>query len=448
VSEPTSAATGTRERMASGEPPSRAAGPLRSLWCANALSLTGGEGYEITLLLLASAAYGHVLSVGWLGVAFTLPAILVSPLVGAWLDRARAGRGHAMRAADLARAVLATSIALLLLHAPGAALPVYLGAAAITVFDVVFSTALRASLPGLLGGGGPPGAQRLTAANSVLTTQTTMAQVVAPPLFVFALQYLSPVTVVLLNAATYLASYVLLRRYAMAVTAAAADRARPTGPATGSADGARPTSPATAPGYLALLRDGFSVIRRDAVAPVVLVAYAITAGVGFALLLSVPQLVLDRGLPALTVGLAFSVLAGGALAGARLARRRFLARRPVSVLVADPLVRATVVVGLAMTANAATVVAGFLVIGVCAGIANVSRVTMIQLRFDDAVQGRAMSSYLLAHQILMPITPVLWTAVAVAYGVAASYLAVAGLFVTASLVLVSSRGIRAEARRP
>jgi Major Facilitator Superfamily len=434
VAEPASVATRIRSRLATGDAPLRGAGPFRSLWYANALSLTGGEGYEITLLLLASAAYGHLLSVGWLGVAFTLPAIVVSPLVGAWLDRARAARGRAMRAADLARAVLATSMALLLIHTPGAPLPIYLGAAAITMFDVVFSTALRASIPGLLRGDGPAAGRRLTAANAMLTSQTTMAQILAPPLFVFALQYLTPVTVVLLNAATYLASYVLLRRYAAAVTAGVG---RP-----------RPAERAAEPGYLALLREGFSMIRRDDVAPAVLVAYAITAGIGFALLLSVPRLVLDRGLPALTVGLSFSVLAGGALVGARLARRPFFGKRSIPILVGDPLVRAAVVTVLAVSANAVTVVAGFLVIGICAGLANVSRVTMIQVRFDDAAQGRAMSLYLVANQILTPVTPLLWATVAAAYGIAVSYLAVAGVFVAAGLVLVTSRGIRREARRP
>jgi hypothetical protein len=434
VPEPASVATRVRSRLATGDPVLRGAGPFRSLWYANALSLTGGEGYEITLLLLASAAYGHVLDVGWLGVAFALPAIVVSPLVGAWLDRARAARGQAMRTADLARAVLATSMALWLMHAPDVSLFIYLGAAAITVFDVVFSTALRASLPGLLRGDGPEGPQRLTAANAMISSQTTMAQILAPPLFIFALQYLTPVTVVLLNAATYLASYVLLRRYAAAVTA----RVGPT----------RPAQRETEPGYLALLRDGFSVIRLDDVALAVLMAYAITAGVGFALLLSVPRLVLDRGLPALTVGLSFSVLAGGALAGARLARRPSLMKRSIPILMGDPLARAAVVVVLAVTANPVTVVAGFLVIGVCAGIANVSRVTMIQLRFDDAAQGRAMSFYVVAHQILNPLTPVLWTAAAAAYGITASYVAIAGGFVVASLVLVTSRGVRREGMRP
>jgi predicted MFS family arabinose efflux permease len=305
---------------------------------------------------------------------------------------------------------------------------VYLGAALITVFDVVFSTALRAGLPGLLHGEDDTGGQRLRRANAMLTSQTTIAQILAPPLFVFALQYLSPVVVVLVNAATYLASYVLLRRYAAAVDA--------TGPAR-----------AAQQRYRTLLRDGLSVIRRDDVAPAVLLAYALTAGIGFALLLSVPQLVVDRGLPALTVGLSFSVLAGGALIGARLARRPFAAGRAVPIIIGDPLIRAVVGVVLAVTANTATVVAGFLVIGVCAGLANVSRLTMIQLRFDDAAQGRAMSLYLVANQILTPVTPALWAAVAAAYGISAAYYVVAGVFAAAVVVLLAARGVRREAMR-
>lgn len=407
----------------------QAEAPLRSLRYANALSLTGGEGYEITLLLLASAAYGHLLDVGWLGVVFTVPAIVSGPLVGAWLDRAGTARGSVMRRSDVVRAVLATGMALWLFGVPRGALPVYLGAALITVFDVVFSTALRAGLPALLHGGDDNGAQRLRRANAMLTSQTTIAQILAPPLFVFALQYLSPVVVVLVNAATYLASYVLLRRYAAAVDATDEARAAPQR-------------------YSVLLREGLSVIRRDDVVPAVLVAYALTAGIGFALLLSVPQLVVDRGLPALTVGLSFSVLAGGALIGARLGRRRFAEGRALPIVIGDPLVRAVVVVVLAVTANTVTVVAGFLVIGICAGLANVSRLTMIQLRFDDAAQGRAMSLYLVANQILTPVTPALWAVVAAAYGISAAYYVVAGVFAAAVVVLLAGRGVRREAMRP
>lgn len=401
--------------------------PLRSLRYANALSLTGGEGYEITLLLLASAAYGRLLDVGWLGLVFTLPAIVSGPLVGAWLDRAGTARGSAMRVSDVVRAVLATGMALWLSAVPAGAVPVYVGAALITVFDVVFSTALRAGLPGLLRGD-ETGGQRLRRANAMLTSQTTLAQIVAPPLFVFALQYLSPVVVILLNAVTYLASYVLLRRYAAAVDATA------------------DTRPAQER-YLPLLREGLSIVRRDDVAPAILVAYALTAGIGFALLLSVPQLVVDRGLPTLTVGLSFSVLAGGALIGARLARRPFAEGRSVPIVIGDPLVRAVVVVVLAVTANTVTVVAGFLVIGVCAGLANVSRLTMIQLRFDDAAQGRAMSLYLVANQILTPVTPMLWAAVAAAYGISTAYYAVAGVFAAAVVVVLAAPGVRREAMR-
>jgi hypothetical protein len=410
----------------------RDSGPFRSLRYANALSLTGNEGYEITLLMLTSAAYGHVLNVGWLGVVLTLPAIVASPLVGAWLDRARAFRGSAMRGADVVRAVLATSFALLLIHVPDGSLPMYVAAGSITVFDVVFSTALRASVPGLVRGEDPESKRRLTTVNSMLVSQATMAQLVAPPVFVFALHYISPVTVVMVNAATFLASYLLLRRFASAVSANVR--------ATESA--ARPTDH----GYLGTLRRGFSVVHRDKVALRLLVAYAVTGGIGFALLLSVPQLVEDRNLPPLTVGVSFSALAGASLLGARLAKREPFSTRPIPILVCDPLIRAAVVAVLALVGGVVTVVAGFFVIGLCAGLANVSRITIFQLRFDDAVLGRVMSLYFLANQVFTPITPFFWAAVARAYGVTVSYLIVAGIFMGASLVLVVSRSTRREWR--
>jgi hypothetical protein len=59
-----------------------------------------------------------------------------------------------------------------------------------------------------------------------------------------------------------------------------------------------------------------------------------------------------------------------------------------------------------------------------------------------------MSFYVVAHQILNPLTPLLWTTAAASYGITASYLGVAGGFVAASLVLVTSRGVRREGMRP
>lgn len=442
MAETTTVATRIRSRLGAGDPVLNGAGPFRSLACANALSLTGNEGYEVTLLLLASAAYGQVLSVGWLGLVFTLPAIVASPLVGAWLDRAPAFRGTVMRVADLVRAVLATSLALLLIRTPTIPMAIYLAAASITVFDAVFTTALRASIPGLIRADDPQRGRRLNAANSMLVTQTTMAQIVAPAVFVFALRYISPVAVVLLDVLTFLASFVLLRRYAAAVAASAGG----VGP-VGRVGVAEPESDEPGSSYFSLLRDGFSTVRRDSLALALLIAYAISGGIGFALLLSVPRLVVDRDLPQLTVGISFSALAGGALLGARLIRRPLFASRPLFILIGDPVVRAVVVTVLALTASAAAVVAGFFLIGICAGLANVSRMTMIQIRFGDEVQGRMMSFYFVAHQLLTPAAPILWASVASVYGITASYLMIAGIFLVASLVLVSNRGVREQVWR-
>jgi hypothetical protein len=404
----------------------RALGALRS---ANALSLTGNEGYEITLLMLTSAAYGQVLDVAWVGVVLTVPAIVVSPLVGAWLDQARSLRGSSMRWADVIRAVLATTFAVLLIHPPGDALPLYVAACAITVFDVVFTTALRASVPLLVQGDEAESKRRLTAVNSMLVSQSTMAQLVAPPVFVLALRYISPASVVLLNAATFLVSYLLLRKFATAVTArsfrteAVAEHKS---------------------GYVEMVLRGFAVVRGDDVALRLLIAYAVTGGIGFALLLSVPQLVEAQHLSSLTVGVSFSALAGASLLGARLARSDRFSARPILVIICDPLVRAGVVVILALAASVVTVIAGFFVIGVCAGLANVSRITVFQMRFDDGVMARVMSFYFLANQVFTPVTPFFWAAVALAFGVTTSYLVVAAIFVGASVVLIASRSIRRQ----
>jgi hypothetical protein len=189
-------------------------------------------------------------------------------------------------------------------------------------------------------------------------------------------------------------------------------------------------------GYRRSVAEGIAVVSRDRVVGRLLVAYALTGGIGYALLLTLPRVVDARGLPPATVGLSFSALAATALVGARLARTRPGRTRRMAVLAGDPWLRAAVIFVIALHDGAGPIVVGFAVIGLSAGMANVARITLIQLRVPDELLGRVMSLYHLASQVLTPVTPFVWAAMADRSGITAAQLTVGVVFVVAGAVLV------------
>lgn len=133
----------------------------RSLWVGQLVSETGYHFNSIAALSLSLHLTGSGSTVGAVMIARTLPAILVAPIAGVYLDRL--DRRRVMIASELFRAVVALGF-LLLLEWPVTAL--LYGLSALLMVATPFFTAGRSSiLPDLAEG------EELHTANAM--TQTT-----------------------------------------------------------------------------------------------------------------------------------------------------------------------------------------------------------------------------------------------------------------------------------
>jgi MFS family permease len=133
----------------------------RSLWVGQLVSETGYHFNSIAALSLSLHLTGSGSTVGAVMIARTLPAILVAPMAGVYLDRL--DRRHVMIASELFRAAIALAF-LLVLEFPRTVL--LYGLSALLMVATPFFTAGRSSiLPDLAEG------EQLHAANAM--TQTT-----------------------------------------------------------------------------------------------------------------------------------------------------------------------------------------------------------------------------------------------------------------------------------
>jgi len=398
------------------------------------VSLVGDEAYDVVLLLLTTAAFGHVLNVGWLGLTLTLPGLVVAPMIGAALDRHPARRVAAMRFADAVRALLVAVFALLLYET--SARPVlYAFVVAVAMLGVVFTTASRASIPRIFASAERDISHELTNANAMFIAQSTAIQILAPALFAALLGFVDPSLVLLLDALTFVASYALLRGYARAVSQTYAS--------TGSTARAEP-EPAPKAGFWSQVRGGFHAVNRDVTARAVIIASAITGGVGFAVLLSIPTLMKDRSVGTWAVGIGLGAVACGAFLGSKAVRRAPGHQWRLAIVAFDPVIRALCLVVIAFAANAPVLIASLFVLGFSSGTGNVARLTLIQIRFPDATLGRVMSIFGLANQVLMPVMPIVWTVLYETVGLTKAYLIFGCLLASVVVVVLGARTVRRE----
>ena len=424
------------ERLGARELRRRYSG-LRSLWRASACSLTGTEAYDVVLLLLTTAAFGSVLSVGLLGIALRLSPVLIGPLVSTVLDRHPRQRAEFVRNASAARGVLVAVFAVVLWLSPGATPLLYTVIVLVSALDAVFLAGMRASMPRLFTGDSHADraatGSRLAAANSMLITQWSAMQVLVPPVTVALLDLVDPVVIIALNAVTFLLSYGLLIGYVRAVRASY-DAA--------AGDGVGPARQS----YWTSLGTGFGTAFRDPVTRWVLLIAAVGQGIMFALLLALPTLADQRGLGTWTVGVGLAALALGALAGARFAARLAGATGQARMLLADPLLRMLSLLAFALAGHAVIALLGCLLMGLTAGASNVARTTLIQRRFADALLGRVLMIAGVSNQVLMPVMPLLWDGSRRELGVAGGFGVLCGLLAVVTLAAGTSAGLRALLR--
>lgn len=341
---------------------------FRRLLASLAVSSLGDWLYNVALLAFVFERTG---SATWLAVTTAvrvLPIVVLGPIGGVIADRY--DRRRLIIASDLVRAALMVGLAgVVALQLPVVLAPLLAGVA--TLVASVHPPAVAASTPRLVD------AEHLQRANAARAAIGQAAIVVGPALGAGVLAISSPAVAILANAATFLASAVLVAT----ITA---------GPAF------RPSGGAAAPGLLTELRDGVDALRGAPAAVRVIAADAICSAV-YGILTVTLVLVAGRvGVGSGGYGLLLGAFGVGGLAGAAIAGRIDGGHWRRTLAVALALV-ALPVAALGVVSSLWIAIALAVVGGTGAVVAEVLSETALPLMLDDAVLARA-------YGIMLPVT--------------------------------------------
>ncbi|GAB4436566.1 MAG: MFS transporter [Chloroflexi bacterium OHK40] len=347
-------------------------GDFLKLWAALSISLMGSEITALALPLLAVLTLeASPLQMGLLAAAAQAPFFLFSLPAGVWADRVR--RRPLLVATDLLSAAL-------LLWVPVAAM---LGTLSITqlclvafglgALTVVGEVAHYAYAPGLIG------RERLVAGNSIFQISHSAAASAGPGLGGLLIQLFSAPVAVLVDAASFLISALLVGLIA---------RPEPVPASTGQL--ARP---------LQAVREGLgALLGHPLLRPIILIGSVANAFINASVALYVIYLTRELGLGPATIGLMFAVGGACAIPGALLAAwagRRFgvgpaiiggwaisgIARLLVPLATGSPL------------AIVATLVFAHALDGAAGTVANIHQWSLRQTVTPDALQGRVTASH-------------------------------------------------------
>lgn len=394
---------------------------IRSLLAGSLITLTGTEVFEIVVLMLTTVAYGALLSTGVLGVAMRLAPMVLSPVITAALDRTPARRAQFARATVLARAVAIGAFAVLLAFDAPPVWAAYILIALIAALDASYLSAVRATIPQVLGASEAREAH-LSDATSRLVAQWNGVQIIVPPAVFLLLELFGAPSLLALAAGMLLAGFVVLGELARRAIAADSGAA-PTG--AGSTMWERLTS-------------GFRTVAAEPVARSVAVLGAASQGTLFAFSLAVPVTVAGRA-PDVVVGMTLAAMAVGSLVSARWAARFTTRAARLGAMLGAGLLQAVVLAGLAPFvvpgAVGVALVAAGLLLGVAAGVGAVGRGTLLQSEFDAARLGGLVVTVAVLGQVLMPVLPGVWEYVADGQGgIPTAFLLLAGVQVVGLLV--------------
>jgi MFS family permease len=341
---------------------------FRRLLASLAVSSLGDWLYNVALLAFVFERTG---SATWLAVTTAvrvLPIVVLGPIGGVIADRY--DRRRLIIASDLVRAALMVGLAAVVaLQLPVVLAPLLAGVA--TLVASVHPPAVAASTPRLVD------AEHLQRANAARAAIGQAAIVVGPALGAGVLAISSPAVAILANAATFLASAVLVATITP-------------GPAF------RPSGAGAAPGLLTELRDGVDALRGAPAAVRVIAADAICSAV-YGILTVTLVLVAGRvGVGPGGYGLLLGAFGIGGLAGAAIAGRIDGAHWRRTLAVALALV-ALPVAALGIVSSLWIAIALAVVGGTGAVIAEVLSETALPRMLDDAVLARA-------YGIMLPVS--------------------------------------------
>lgn len=275
------------------------------LWAAQSLSAVGSRFTREGMPMVAALVLGaSATDLGLLVALSALPGVLLGPLVGAWIDRTR--RRRVLILADLARAAALFTVPIAFL-ADALTIPQIWAVATLVAFlSMLFQTADNAYLPSVVG------REHLLEGNTKLATTDAAAEVAGPALAGTLIQVLGAPIAILVDAASYLWSALLLGAIR-----------KPEAPiATGD----------MAPDMWRDVKEGLAfVARHETLRPLTLCLASFTFFVSFFSPLYVLYAVRDLGLGPGLLGVVVALGGIGALIGAPFAARlgRRFAPRPL-----------------------------------------------------------------------------------------------------------------------
>jgi MFS family permease len=172
---------------------------FRNIWLANLLSMMGSQVSRIGLILYVFETGDTVLNLALLVVLDTLPGALVAPVAGAMVDRLN--KRVVMVASDLSRMVFM----LVILARPSLGV-IYLMAALHSIATVFFQPAKTASIPLIVK------QDDLLRANAIDQSAANVVLIAGPVVGALLLKHFGLAASLLLDAATFLTSALLLAR--------------------------------------------------------------------------------------------------------------------------------------------------------------------------------------------------------------------------------------------
>ena len=346
--------------------------------------------FATALPLIAVSTTRDPLALSMVTVGLTVPWLAFALLSGALVDRW--DRLTTMKRVDLARFVVTAALALTVANG-STSIPLIVAAALVLgTAETVFDTASLAVVPSLVG----TDTERLTKANARLEGASIVANGFAGPPLGASLFTLAPALPVAVNAISFLASTMLLRRV----------RAPKRSP-IGQPDSRLRTE----------IADGMRWLRRQPLlltfAMIVGVINLAVAGAGSLLVL----LIADHG-TSTTIAFPAVLTAGavGALAGNVLAERHAASLIPTRVLPAAVAAMAAALIAIAAFPQPAAIGADFIIVGLAGGLWNVITVALRQQRIPDQLLGRINSVYRLIAYGTIPIGALLAGTLASATG--------------------------------
>jgi DHA3 family macrolide efflux protein-like MFS transporter len=191
------------------------------LWSGQLVSQIGDGLNKVALLWFVYSLTGSALKMTIIGLLQTLPALLLGPLIGVYLDRMQ--KKWLMIWVDLARTVLVLLIPVLYSIGALTLERIYVLVFLTAVASAAFGPALSAAVPSMVS------RPQLTAANALMQGGVNVAILVGPAMSGVGIAVIGEQNVLFINAATYLVSALCLMPVRM----------KPVVPVSGEAAGPR-----------------------------------------------------------------------------------------------------------------------------------------------------------------------------------------------------------------